>query len=127
MRVRGARKSDFNKISELATAQGIVINAGHLKSLVIVEEEDDIIAFLSIETILEASITTNESFSRKDRVRALKLLMKQGWLETKRLGHDKILAYTTNNMINRVLQRKFNFEPAKGEPLIGRVDRYPNG
>lgn len=125
MRIRGARKSDFRQIDKLAEKQGIVINVGHLKTLIVATDEDDIIiGFITLETILEASIVTNTKFRKRDIVVAIKSLLDQGCIETQNLGFDKALVYTTNNEINRVLQRKFNFEPAKGEPLIGRVDRY---
>lgn len=122
MILRGARKSDSDFIRSIYSEYNFKLDPSHLEMIIIAEDDENKpIAIMSLNTVLECCFLTVKNSKRRDKIEALKRLVRQGMLEVRNLGYDGTHAFA-NDTIAPVLKKHFNFVPAKGENLFLFVD-----
>lgn len=118
MITRGARVADFKQIEALYLADGFVFDAKHLERVIVIEDNDIIVAVGVLTTILECAFITNHQASRKSRVLALTHLVDQTAIEMKNIGFDIVHAFVTNEAMLKILKSKFNFIKTKAIQVL---------
>lgn len=117
MIIRRAVKRDLEFISNLYDFYDFKLEPKHLQSLAVSEVDNEIVAVMSLNTVLECCFLTGENASRKSKIQALKRLVEVGISETQRLGYDGVHAFA-NDKIASILKKHFEFKPGKGENLF---------
>lgn len=117
MIIRPAKKSDLRYVDMLYSLYDFKLDPQHIQSLAVAEEDDKIIAVMSINTVLECCFLTNQTASRRDKIVALKRLVEVGKQEVSDLKYDGVHAFA-NEAISGILKKHFDFVPAKGENLF---------
>jgi hypothetical protein len=119
MRLRGARGRDFKILDRLYEDINCELDINHIQSMVVVEDNNgSIIAAGTFTTLLEGAFVTDKQFSRRDRVAALRMILKQAEIELHNLGFNSYHVFTTNESITAILKRKFGFVLGKGINLL---------
>lgn len=123
MRVRGAGARDTDVIDRLYKEYEFTLDIAHIESLIVVEDDDgDVIAVGSLVTILEGAFLVDTSRPRRERVEAMKLVMRQADIEAAILKYDSYHSFATNLSIVQILKRKFSFKLCRGTALLRWVN-----
>jgi hypothetical protein len=118
LQLRTAKTTDSKVIKELYDLGDFDLDHSHLEKIYVVEDPEGIVAIGSFVTLLEGSFVVNPNRSRKDRLRALIVLLKQGETECYNIGFKKYYVLASNDSIARILKRKFGFVQSKAKQLL---------
>lgn len=108
-RLRGASGKDFPSIERLFLQAGFKLDYKHMERLMVVEDENGIIAVGSLATLVEASFVVEPLRSKKNKVLALTALLQQVDKEVENLKYDNFHVFATNDDIIGILKKKFKF------------------
>jgi hypothetical protein len=118
MILRQATLSDFPVIDALYKEWDFTLDIKHIESIILVEQDGEVIAVGSIVRILEAAFLTSKSASKKQRVLALNKLVSVASSIVRRLGFDSYHSFATNLKIDTFLKKHFGFKDVNGKALI---------
>ena len=118
MILRGAGTRDIKAIKAMFVDYDFTLDYKHIESLVVIEKDNAIIAVASLVRMLEGSFLVDKNISKKDKIRALKMIMRQVDIEIKNLGYENYTVFGTKSSLNTILKRHFAFVTCKGEALI---------
>jgi N-acetylglutamate synthase-like GNAT family acetyltransferase len=123
MRIRGAGARDVSKIDKLFKDYSFKLDPNHLEMMLVAEDEDEeIIGVCSLVTILECTFITDQKIRLRDRVEALKELVRIGSREAHDLGYDVVHAFSQNKQVINTLKKHFEFQDATGQVLVKFTD-----
>lgn len=120
VRVRGASIKDYTHIERLYKNANFKVDYKHLEHVMVVEDENGIIAIGSLNTILEASFLTESSRSQRSRVIALVALMDFVDTSVRNLNYDSFHVFATNDTILKILKGKFKFVKTAAKQVLLR-------
>jgi hypothetical protein len=118
LRVRGAGIRDAELIKSLFDKADYPLDIKHIEMLVVVEDEDGIIAVGSLVTLLEATFLVTENRSKRDKIDALIKLTEQAKVEAKYLDYNLFHVFTKNPQVERTLAKSLGFTPGHGTNLV---------
>lgn len=119
-RLRGASGKDYPAIDWLFRNAGFTLDYRHMERLMVVEDEQGIIAVGSLATLLEASFVVEPTRSKKSKVIALTALMHQVDKEVNTLKYDNFHVFATNDDIISILRNKFKFVRTAAKQVLLR-------
>jgi hypothetical protein len=120
MKLRSAEPSDYGAIDNIYSASGFVLDPGHLQRVLVVEDEDGIVAVGSLSTIIEGTFLTDDTRAKREKAIALMYLMDHIDTELQSINYDHINVFCTNESIGKILKRKFEFVKTKAIEVLVR-------
>jgi len=118
MNIRGANKGDSKFIQEIFKEHEFKLDPDHLEWIMIAEDDEGKpIALMSLNTVLECSFLTVGGAKRRDKIEALRQMVKVGTASVKDLKYDLVHAFA-NDKIRDILVKHFGFQKAQGTNLV---------
>lgn len=119
MRIRGAMARDSGIIDRLYKEQDFVLDVNNIESLIVIEDDNGaVFAVGSLVKILEAAFVVDSKKSRRDRIKALKLLLTQAEQITFNLGYGSYHSFIKKISVIELLKHKFGFKQCIGSAFI---------
>lgn len=118
MRIRGSSVRDIAQIHAIYDHYQYKLDIPHLEQIAVaVDEDDQVIAVMVLNTVLECTFLTKPTAAKRDKLEALKQLVESGRRSVKELGYDLVHAFA-NEKIKGILKKHFGFQNAEGTNLV---------
>lgn len=120
MEIRYVKDSDLELIAQLNDLQDDFKLNGREHSIIerIAMDGDESVAYGIVKELAEAIILVNPNMPRAKRAKALAELMQYAEFGTARMGIDQLHCFVKDDLLARMLERKFNFIRTKDIVLV---------
>jgi hypothetical protein len=120
LHIRGPRSRDLAKVKALLKKYNCTnVEDDSLKQLaLIVDDNDEIVAVGTISNLIDVAFVVDDKFPKRQRVKAMKMLMDVGDSQVKKLGHNCFHVFVHNPLLESTLKKHFGFVDSVGKDLI---------
>lgn len=121
MNIRRPTEEDVPEIERIASKYPFEFPT-RFHHAAIVENDEKIIAFGILRTILEGIAVLDGT--KREAAEALKELVAKSVIDASNLGFEEIYVYSKNEDFAKIMERHFEFEKVPGVMLVRKVKSY---